>query len=251
MPVYYADPWKESKYASIYGDFAGQRFRLEFDELRIVKEDDKTYNLYGYFVSASGIVRKYKPEEFYFTPQLCKIVLHSSEYEFREKVNGEWKTFTREPSCFEKFLIRCFEENPSWWLSESRALKGYINFDDGVTIAALYSGININGVPLTPSQKEVILDLNRFYEVEVTELDKTKELPDNGNKNKSFGGNKYSEEDKTLSKWNAVKKLLSEDSDSFNQNDNIFAVAAILNALKTDNPQDVEIVLRLIEVIVK
>jgi hypothetical protein len=174
--LYYADPWKDSPYATLYGEYCDCTFSIEWLELRIIKKNENEYIFYGYCTDVVNAYRKFKPDEFEFTQQLVKWEIAAVETETRQKKDDKWVTVPRYPSYGEKYLVSQINARPELFNTENHALRGHIDFQDSSLTKAVVTGENSKGIKLTQpeiSQFEEMLD---FYTFDVCPIDLTKDL---------------------------------------------------------------------------
>lgn len=148
MTVNYSDPYKENKFGSIYGEFAGESFSIHFDEARLYRKDDKTLTLAGKFTKLSAVLRRFKPEQATM-PVMLTMDLHKEDYEVNRKDDkGNWNKVIQKPSGIERFLYEQIEKDPVVWRlhgctgdidSERLALRGFISLFDSPSILPMIS----------------------------------------------------------------------------------------------------------------
>ena len=196
MPVLYLDPFKDDPYAKLRGEKNNEYFTIAFDEAKVYPVDNGYY-LAAWVTMYQGVIRSFKPEN-PILAGLCAIPIYNSEYEIRQKVNGEYQTTKHQPSIFENQLCKEIKDKESEWIGDNVVLKG-----------------SITHVPDAMLKSLDVLDLattcNQNAKLEVTpSTGKLPEYKPPTNYSQRKGGGNYFKGASVEDKLNTVKKEIAE-----------------------------------------
>lgn len=174
--LFYADPWKDNPFATLYGEYIDSAFIIAWDEVRIIPKNENEYIFYGYCTDISGAYRKYKPDEFSYEPQMIKWEIASVDTEMRQKKEDKWVTVPRYASYGEKYLVNEIKNNPERFDTSNHSLTGSIIFQDSPTVKSLITGVGPKGNKLTETELEQLNDLLGMYHLEPCETKLVKDI---------------------------------------------------------------------------
>ena len=239
MPVLYLDPYKDDPYAKLRGEKNNEYFSVAFDEAKIYPIDNGYY-LAAWVTMYQGIIRSFKPEN-PINAGLCAIPVYSSEYEIRQKVNGEYQTTKYQPSIFEKCLCEDIEAKKSEWIGDDKVIKG-----------------TVTHVPDAMLKNLDVLSLgeitNKNASISVTEA--TGKLPEYKpptNYSNKKGGGGYFRGASAEDKLNLVKKELVEflDTPPFTEEKSLGVLVEALYVQRSENTEFLTFYLDLLAATVK